>query len=352
MKNPEPLRSLYWEKDALYLLDQRLLPGKMDYIRCCTADAVVASIREMAVRGAPAIGVSAAYGMVLAAREAKENAVTAVKTAAAELRSTRPTAVNLDWAVSRMVRCLENAGARSGEALADILLKEARTIHDEDVNANRRLGAYGAALIPESAAILTHCNAGALAAAGYGTALGVIRAAAEGGKRVHVYVDETRPLLQGARLTALELLEEGIPATLIVDSSAGHLISTGRVSLVIVGADRIAANGDTANKVGTYTLAVLAERHGIPFYIAAPCSTIDLAVESGNEIVIEERNPDEITTFAGQAVAPAGIDAFNPAFDITPAVLIDALITERGVLRRPDRAGLERLMAKGEGQDV
>lgn len=346
MSSPEPLETLYWEEDTLYLLDQRRLPERTAYLRCRTHLDVAAAIRGMAVRGAPAIGVSAAYGIVLAALEAGAGALLAVRAAAAELRRTRPTAVNLEWALGRMERSAEKCGAS-----AALLLEEARAIHEEDIAANRRLGAYGATLIPGGASILTHCNAGALATAGYGTALGVIRAAYAGGKKLRVYVDETRPLLQGARLTALELLREGIPATLITDSCAGYLISAGMISLVIVGADRIAANGDTANKIGTYTLAVLAERHGIPFYVAAPCSTIDPCLENGGGIVIEERHPAEVTTFAGQTVAPAGIDVFNPAFDLTPAALIDALITERGIVHRPGRSGLKKLLAKGERQD-
>ena len=225
---------------------------------------------------------------------------------------------------------------------------EAHAICKEDLDANRRIGAWGEPLIPDGASVLTHCNAGALATAGYGTALGVIRAAASAGKKLQVYAGETRPLLQGARLTALELLEEAIPVTLITDSCAGHLMAGGKVSLVIVGADRIAANGDTANKIGTYTLAVLAERHRIPFYVAAPCSTVDLSIAQGEAIKIEERDPAEITTLFGRRTAPAGADAFNPAFDITPAELIDALITERGLLRKPIGLGLIELFAKEE----
>ncbi|NLA11191.1 MAG: S-methyl-5-thioribose-1-phosphate isomerase [Firmicutes bacterium] len=350
MSGAEPLRTLYWEQDSLFLLDQRLLPGKISYRRCRSAADVAAAIKNMVVRGAPAIGVSAAFAMVLAAREAAGDGsgAAAIERAAAALRSSRPTAVNLDWALRRMESLLERFGGDTGEELTAILLREARTILEEDLATNRRIGAHGASLIPDGASILTHCNAGALATAGYGTALGVIRAAAAAGKRLQVYVDETRPLLQGARLTALELLREKIPAVLVTDSCAGYLFSDDRITVVIVGADRIAANGDTANKIGTYPLAVLAKRHRVPFYVAAPCSTIDLSLESGREIAIEERDPEEITTLNGDRIAPAGIAAFNPAFDVTPAELISAIVTERGLLHRPCRAALENLLAKGE----
>ncbi|NMD43468.1 MAG: S-methyl-5-thioribose-1-phosphate isomerase [Firmicutes bacterium] len=353
MSGPEPLQTLYWKEDSLYLLDQRLLPGRIRYRQCRTSADVGAAIREMTVRGAPAIGVSAAFGMVLAAREADRagTGTGGLKRTAAALRGSRPTAVNLDWALRRMERIIESfAGDAAGE-LSAALLEEARSILAEDISTNRRIGAHGAALIPDGASILTHCNAGALATAGYGTALGVIRAAAAQGKELRVYLDETRPLLQGARLTALELIQEQIPAVLVTDSCAGYLFSAGKIDLVIVGADRIAANGDTANKIGTYILAVLAGRHRIPFYVAAPCSTIDPNVEDGRGIAIEERDPEEITTFNGVRIAPAGIEAFNPAFDITPAELISALITECGLLHRPCRAGLEYLLAKGEKED-
>lgn len=349
--SPEPLRTLYWEEDTLFLLDQRLLPGKIRYLQCRTVADVVNAIKEMVVRGAPAIGISAAFGMVLAAQETgvAGSGLSGLKEAAAGLRSARPTAVNLDWAVRRMERSIERAAGKTAGELTAVLFKEACAILDEDLSTNRKIGTHGAALIPDGASILTHCNAGALATAGYGTALGVIRAAAAEGKQLQVYVDETRPLLQGARLTALELLREKIPATLVTDSCAGYLMAARKISLVIVGADRIAANGDTANKIGTYTLAVLARHHGIPFYIAAPCSTIDLFLDDGRGIVIEERDPAEITMLNGQEIAPAGIDALNPAFDITPAELISALITERGLLHRPGRAGLKNLLAKEEG---
>ena len=319
---PEPLRTLYWEKGRLFLLDQRLLPGKIRYLECGTAKDVVKAIKEMVVRGAPAIGISAAFGMVLAVRELSAVGLgpaemrERLEKSAETLRNARPTAVNLHWALRRMVRRIEGAAGASTEEVMAALEEEALALLDEDISANRRIGAHGEPLIPDGASILTHCNAGALATAGYGT--------------------------------ALELHHEKIPATLVTDSCAGYLMAAGKVDLVITGADRIAANGDTANKIGTYMLAVLAQRHGIPFYIAAPCSTIDLSLEDGGSIVIEERDPAEVTTLNGQEIAPAGIDALNPAFDVTPAELISALITERGVLHRPDRAGLVNLLAKGE----
>lgn len=348
---PEPLRTLYWEEGRLFLLDQRLLPGRVSYLECRNAESVAGAIGEMAVRGAPAIGVSAAFGMVLAAQEEvaeSDELMARLEKAAKTLRRARPTAVNLDWALRRMERRLADAaGAAVGE-IGAWLETEALAILEEDITVNRRIGASGEPLIPDGASVLTHCNAGALATAGYGTALGVIRAAAAAGKRLHVYVDETRPLLQGARLTALEMSREQIPATLITDSCAGYLMAAGKVDLVITGADRIAANGDAANKIGTYSLAVLAQHHKIPFYIAAPCSTVDLSLEEGAEIVIEERDPREVTTLQGQPIAPEGMSALNPAFDVTPAELIRAIITECGVLHRPDKAGLTKLMVKGE----
>jgi len=349
---PEPLRTLYWDNGSLFLLDQRLLPGQISYLECRSAAEVFAAIRAMVVRGAPAIGLSAAFGMVLGARHLAAEGLSGpalrqqLAEIAARLRSARPTAVNLSWALERMERKLEGAAGLSGAEIAAMLEEEARLMLHEDISINRRIGEHGEPLIPDGASILTHCNAGALATAGYGTALGVIRAAVAAGKRVHVFAGETRPLLQGARLTALELRREKIPVTLVTDSCAGYLMASGKVDLVITGADRIAANGDAANKIGTYTLAVLARQHGIPFYIAAPCSTIDLSLEDGQGMVIEERDPSEVTTLMGQPIAPAGVGALNPAFDVTPAEFITALITERGVLYRPGRAGLAELMGK------
>ena len=307
-----------WRGDALELLDQRLLPRETKYVVCRDAHEVAEAIRDMIVRGAPAIGVSAAFGLALAAQRGDD-----LQNAAAELRASRPTAVNLMWAIDRMLR-----------AQGD-LTKEAIAIFDEDVAANRRIGRFGAELLGGSATILTHCNAGALATAGYGTALGVIRAAIESGRTIAVFADETRPYLQGARLTAWELKQENIDVTLITDNMAGHFFQQGTFDAVIVGADRIAANGDTANKIGTYTVAVLANAHGVPFYIAAPVSTIDPSCPTGHEIPIEERSAAEVAEIGGTRIAPEGVAVRHPAFDVTPARLITAIITDRGVLRAP-----------------
>ncbi|TAK44987.1 MAG: S-methyl-5-thioribose-1-phosphate isomerase [Betaproteobacteria bacterium] len=318
----EPLR---WRGDALELLDQRRLPEETAYLRCTSAAAVAAAIRDMVVRGAPAIGCAAAFGVVLGKGE--ENAY-------ALLAQSRPTAVNLFWALARMRKAAD-------------LEAEARAILAEDIAANRALGAHGAPLVPDGARVMTHCNAGALATAGYGTALGVIRAVRDSGRRVSVIVNETRPYLQGARLTAWELVQENIPATLITDGMAGHLMSRGEVDLLIVGADRVAANGDVANKIGTYALAVLARRHQLPFYVAAPLSTFDLHLADGSQIPIEERPPEEVTGYRGVRWAPPGIAVRNPAFDVTPAALVSALICERGVILQPDRARVQALMSTG-----
>jgi methylthioribose-1-phosphate isomerase len=314
----EPIR---WRGNALDLLDQRLLPRNVHWVTCSDAHEVAVAIRDMIVRGAPAIGVSAAFGVALAAQRGDD-----VDAAAAELRAARPTAVNLMWALDRML-----AARDAGRDLT----AEAESMFREDVEANKRIGRYGAELLGESVTVLTHCNAGALATAGYGTALGVIRAAVEGGKRVAVFADETRPYLQGARLTAWELKQEEIDVTLITDSMAGHFFQQGRFDAVIVGADRIAANGDTANKIGTYTVAVLANAHGVPFYVAAPLSTIDVNTPTGAGIEIEERSAAEVTSMNGVSIAPDGINVRHPAFDVTPSRLISAIITDRGVLRAP-----------------
>jgi methylthioribose-1-phosphate isomerase len=321
----EPIR---WLGDRLQLLDQRRLPREVIWVDCHNASEVAAAIRDMVVRGAPAIGVAAAFGVALAAQRGDD-----VESAAAELRQARPTAVNLAWAVDRMLHA-------SGDPVA-----EAQRMMNEDVEANRRIGRYGAALLGERATILTHCNAGALATAGYGTALGVIRAAIESGKRVAVFADETRPYLQGARLTAWELQQDGIDVTLITDNMAGHFFQHGTFDAVIVGADRIAANGDTANKIGTYTVAVLANAHGVPFYIAAPWSTVDLSTPNGEAIPIEERSGSEVTSIGNVAIAPDNIRVRHPAFDVTPARLITAIITDRGVVRAPFEEGLRKLQS-------
>ncbi|MBL8539281.1 MAG: S-methyl-5-thioribose-1-phosphate isomerase [Betaproteobacteria bacterium] len=343
------VETLRWRDNALELIDQRSLPLDFAYVRCTSAAQTTAAIRDMVVRGAPAIGCAAAYGLAVEAARlqqlAADDLLVRMQDAAELLTASRPTAVNLSWAVARMRRCLDAAAAGAPASLAAALLTEAHAIRDEDIAANRALGAHGAALIADGARVLTHCNAGALATAGHGTALGVIRSAVAAGKRVSVFVDETRPFLQGARLTAWELLEDGIPATLIADVAAGHLMSRGEVDAVIVGTDRVAANGDVANKIGTYPLAVLAQRHGIPFYVACPLSTLDLALASGAGIPIEERPAAEVTGFREVRWAPERIAVRNPAFDVTPAALVSALITERGVIDRPDTARIRAFAA-------
>jgi methylthioribose-1-phosphate isomerase len=328
-----------WEHDRLVLLDQRLLPGQeLERVYGRWED-VADAIRTLVVRGAPAIGVAAAFGVVLAARTSAtvsfEGLMADLDMAIKGLGSTRPTAVNLFWALDRMRRSAEAMDGRPLEQVRVRLLGEAQTIHDEDLAANRALGAHGAALVPPQARILTHCNAGALATAGYGTALGIVRSAHAQGKVALLWVDETRPVMQGSRLTAWECVREGIPHRLIADVAAASLMGRGQVDLVVTGADRIAANGDTANKIGTYALAVLAQHHGVPFYVAAPFSTIDPALPSGGQIPIEERDAHEVRRVGGHATAPELSPVFNPAFDVTPATLISAIITERGVFRPP-----------------
>lgn len=321
---------IIWRGDALDLLDQRRLPREEVYVTCRSAAEVADAIRTMVVRGAPAIGVTAAFGIALARQQGRD-----IEEAARLLRATRPTAVNLSWAIDRMLRA-------GGSA------EEAEAMFHEDIEANRRLGRYGAELLGETATLLTHCNAGALATAGYGTALGVIRSAVEQGKKIAVFADETRPYLQGARLTAWELQQDGIDVTLITDNMAGHFFQQGKFDGVVVGADRIAANGDTANKIGTYTVAVLAHVHGVPFYVAAPVSTIDIATPDGTGIPIEERSVAEVTEIAGAAIAPEGVAVRHPAFDVTPAKYITAIITDRGVLRPPFDAAIRRAMSDND----
>jgi methylthioribose-1-phosphate isomerase len=329
------------EGHVVVMIDQRKLPARELYVRCRTAPEVARAIKSMVIRGAPAIGVAAAFGVALGTRLSKTTGTQKLATEFYKtcelMAATRPTAVNLFWAIDRMKRAFA-AGAERGESVEQIkdrLDREADDIHDEDVANCRAMGAFGAAVVPDAARILTHCNAGALATAGYGTALGVIRGAVEAGKRVTVLADETRPFLQGARLTAWELVRDGIDTTVITDNMAGALMRQGLIDLVVVGADRIAANGDTANKIGTYTVAVLAREHGIPFYVAAPLSTIDLGTADGEGIPIEERNAREVTHLAGTPLTPAGAKVRNPAFDVTPNVLIAGIITERGVFRAP-----------------
>lgn len=327
----EPIR---WDDGILRLLDQRQLPAEEVYLSAENAAEVAKHIHGMVVRGAPAIGIAAAYGVALAAQRG-ENLVAALKV----LAESRPTAVNLHWALERMQQRI------AGGADAAALLREAKAIHAEDLAMNRRMGELGAALFAQPVSILTHCNTGALATGGWGTALGVIRSARDAGKLKDVYAGETRPWLQGARLTAWELQKEGIAAQLIADSAAASLMAQGRVDWVIVGADRVVANGDVANKIGTYSLAVLARHHDVRFMVVAPSSTVDLRMGTGAEIPIEQRSGEEVTTIRGQRLAPAGTPALNPVFDVTPAALVDVLVTEKGVLHRPDSAGLARLMA-------
>jgi methylthioribose-1-phosphate isomerase len=329
------------EPDAVVMIDQRKLPAQEIYVRCKTAAEVARAIKTMVIRGAPAIGVAAAMGIALGMRR---STTPGTQKFAAEfykvcelMAATRPTAVNLFWAIDRMKHVFA-AGAEAGESvdqIKDRLDREAQIIHDDDVASCRAMGAFGAAVVPDDARILTHCNAGALATAGYGTALGVIRGAVEAGKQVTVFADETRPFLQGARLTAWELVRDGIQTTVIVDNMAGTLMRQGKVNFVVVGADRIAANGDTANKIGTYSVAVLAREHRIPFYVAAPLSTIDLKTPDGQHIPIEERNAREVTHSGGSQVVPTGALVWNPAFDVTPHQLIAGIITERGIFRPP-----------------
>lgn len=333
------VRPVALDHGEVVLLDQRKLPGEEVYVRLRTAEEVAGAIRDMVVRGAPAIGITAAMGIAADVENAGgEDLAARFEAAARVLREARPTAVNLAWAVDRMARVFEGVRGRDAGAIREALRSEAERILDEDIAMNRAIGRHGADLIPDGATVMTHCNAGALATGGYGTALGVVRAAREAGRRVRVVACETRPYLQGARLTAWELVREGFEVTLITDSAAGSLMASGEVTCVVVGADRIAANGDVANKVGTYTHAVLAHRHGVPFYVAAPTSTLDPATPDGSRIPVEERPPDEVLCVAGTRVAAEGVRVRNPAFDITPWSLVTAIITERGV-HRPDPEG-------------
>lgn len=333
------MKSMQWEKGKLLILDQTLLPREKQYITCTTPEEVAQAICAMKVRGAPAIGVAAAYGLALKAvnylGEDRKEMDELLQAARDTLAKTRPTAVNLFWALDRMKAVWQFNKEASCAKLTDLLVTEAMAIDAEDLAMNKQIGLYGSELIYDGANILTHCNAGALATAGYGTALGVIRTAFEQGKRIQVYAGETRPLLQGARLTAWELMEENIPVTLIADSMAGYLMQQGKIDMVIVGADRITAQGDVANKIGTYSLAVLAHHHGVPFYVAAPSSTIDLTLTTGEEINIEERAHEEICRIGDICLAPEGVNVYNPAFDVTPAKLVTAIITDRGVNKPP-----------------
>ncbi len=351
--NPDIICAWRWTDQGLYLLDQRELPRKETYVRCRTWKEVREAIRKMVVRGAPAIGIVAAIGLVMGAESLRARTrrafLAGLKRVAQGLSRARPTAVNLFWALKRLVDRAEKESQAGPAELIEILRQEALAIWEEDLEACRRMGRLGAELMPREGTILTHCNAGALATGGYGTALGVIRAAVEAGHRLSVLADETRPYLQGARLTAWELQKVGIPVAVIPDVAAGFLMSRGLIQAVIVGADRIARNGDVANKIGTYTLAVLARENGLPFYVAAPTSTIDLQCPAGREIPIEERGPEEVHFCAGRRVTPRGVSAVNPAFDVTPAHLITAIITEKGIIRPPYPSNLPR-MVSGEAQ--
>jgi methylthioribose-1-phosphate isomerase len=345
--------TLSWTAEGVRFIDQTKLPLEESYVLATTSDEVAEVIVTMVVRGAPAIGVSAAYGVALGAlkTQAKTTAEFAPEFAGicARLAATRPTAVNLFWAIDRMKKLFAGVLA-SGTTLVQVqekILAEAHAMYAEDIAACKAMGAYGAALLPDEGGVLTHCNAGALATCGYGTALGVIRSAIEQGKRINVYADETRPFLQGARLTAWELVTDHIPTTVICDNMAASIMRQGKIQAVVVGADRIAANGDAANKIGTYNVAILAREHGIPFYVAAPWSTIDLATATGDQIPIEERAAREVTHLAGKQITPNGVAIRNPAFDVTPARYIAAIITERGLLRAPYGESLEA-MAQGK----
>jgi methylthioribose-1-phosphate isomerase len=348
----EPFRTIEWKDDHIRLLDQTTLPGKEEYIRIRTVEELCDAIKRLAVRGAPAIGVAAAMGVALGMLRAPEDDLESFdelfETVCRQISCTRPTAVNLFWAIERMKKVRERAGHLAIPAMKKLLIQEATFIEQEDRRRCERIGLHGSALLKDGETVLTHCNAGGLATAGYGTALGVIRAAVEQGKSIHVVSDETRPLNQGARLTCWEMQKLGIPVTLIPDNTAGALMQRGEIQKVVVGADRIAANGDAANKIGTYSVAVLAKHHGIPFYVAAPLSTIDMSIFSGEEIPIEERNPDEVTHICGVCIAPEGTMARNIAFDVTPHNLIQGIITEHGIASEPYKESFQRLFSHSE----
>ncbi|PIX21190.1 MAG: S-methyl-5-thioribose-1-phosphate isomerase [Deltaproteobacteria bacterium CG_4_8_14_3_um_filter_45_9] len=340
-------KTIEWKGDRVRILDQRRLPQEVRYLDCRDASSVTQAIRTMAIRGAPAIGVAAAMGIALAAKKTLSHQPEAFRKSlekvCREMRQTRPTAVNLFWAVDRMKKILDQVYTHGVDETKERLVKEALNILKEDIEINRKIGMFGKRLIKNGDRVLTHCNAGALATAGYGTALGVIYAAWAEGKRFCVFADETRPQMQGARLTAWELVQKKIPVTIVTDNMAGWLMEKGQVNLVLVGADRIARNGDTANKIGTYSLAVLSKWHGVPFYVAAPTSTLDLTLDSGLDIPIEERDIREVTHFRGYPIAPKGVKAFNPAFDVTPHSLVHAIITEKGLIRKPFEKNLKRI---------
>ena len=339
------VRTVEWRRGRVVMIDQRLLPGREVYRVYRDSREVARAIRDMVVRGAPAIGVAAAMAVALGARRLSErNADAAFERLCRTLLHARPTAVNLAWAIERMRRVYREHRGGSMTRLRERLEREAQAIHDEDIACNRQLGRHGAVLLPDEGTVLTYCNAGALATAGYGTALGIIRRAREIGKRISVVACETRPYLQGARLTAWELLRDRIPCTLVTDNMVGHLMQQGAIDAVIVGTDRTVANGDVANKIGTYTIAVLARRHGVPFYVAAPLSSVDLRLRRGADIPIEERSPEELTQLGGTPLAPRGVRVFHPAFDVTPSRLVTAIVTERGAVRPPYRKNLARVV--------
>ncbi len=339
------ISAIEWRSGELALLDQRRLPHHIEWVTLKSVRAVAKAIRDMVVRGAPAIGITAAYGVVLAAQQRFEQSTSdwrlAIEADLEVLAASRPTAVNLFWAIERMRQKISTLEGEPAPLLLEEVLKEAKAIHAEDIAANQLMGRFGAEMIDEPCAVLTHCNAGALATGGYGTALGVIRSGFAAGRINHVYADETRPWLQGARLTAWEMVKEGIPVTLQVEGAAATLMQQQKIKWVIVGSDRIAANGDVANKIGTYSLAVLARHHGVKFMVVAPSSTIDMAIECGEQIPIEARPASEVLEIGGQPISPEGAGAWNPSFDVTPAALVDAIVTERGVVESPS---LEKMM--------
>src|SRR5579862_4094153 len=341
------IKTLEWTDEGVRFIDQRKLPTEEIYVTCSTYEEVADAIRNMTVRGAPAIGVAAAMGIALGVRDAEAGHVSELRRAFDQIcevmGETRPTAVNLFWAIRRMQQKFEACADLPLDQLRQALIAEAQRMYVEDIAANEAMGRHGATLMPASGGVLTHCNAGALATCGYGTALGVIRAAVEAGKKLQVYADETRPFLQGSRLTAWELMKDGIPTTVISDNMSGAMMKQGKVAAIVVGADRIAANGDVANKIGTYSVAVLAKEHDIPFYVAAPLSTIDFETPDGSTIPIEQRNEKEVTHIAGKQMTPDGAQIENPAFDVTPAKYVTAIVTERGIARAPYEASLEKL---------
>jgi len=343
-------KTIEWKGDRARLLDQRRLPLEVRYFDCRNASSVAQAIRNMAIRGAPAIGVAAAMGIALAAKKIRLSQPEAFRRnlegVCQEMKQTRPTAVNLSWAVNRMERLLDQVHSYGVKRMKEMLEEEALRIFKQDLEINQKIGENGKTLVKGGDGVLTHCNAGGLATAGFGTAVGVIHAAWAEGKRFRVFVDETRPLLQGSRLTAWELAQEKIPTTVLTDNMAGWLMKKGQIHLVLVGADRIALNGDTANKIGTYSLAILSKWHNIPFYVAAPTSTLDLSLASGKDIPIEERSPEEVTHWGGKRITPKGIKAFNPAFEVTPHSLIQGIVTEKGIVREPFYKNLKKMFTK------